>query len=212
MSARETEPEFPFGLRGDTREERPPAAQRSAEPPSPPRPSSPPPVPRSPLSPLPAPSPPSRAPLLVGLGVLSAAAVVLGLVVLGPDEEPARSTTDPAAAPAVLEARPASDVVTSATAVLRAWSHRGLTYPWWWAELRPLLSPGARAAYAHTDPEQLPVLGELRPVGQQRSGDTATVWFSTDAGRFGVDLSRTAPDGEWRAHRILFPGQESMFR
>ena len=219
MSARETEREFPFGLRGEAREERPPAPQRSTAPPSPlPRstqPASPPPrspVQRSPLPPLPAPSAPSRAPLFVGLGVLSAAAVVLGLVVLGPDEEPARSTTAPAAASDVPETRPASALVTSATAVLRAWSQRGLTYPWWWAELRPLLSPGARAAYAHTDPEQLPALGELRPVEHQRSGDTATVWFRTDAGRFGVDLSRTTPDGEWRAHRILFPGQESMFR
>jgi hypothetical protein len=110
-------------------------------------------------------------------------------------------------------AGPASEspAVVAATAVLQAWSRPGLAYPWWWRGLEPLLSPGARAAYAHTDPEQLPTLGDLSVVEEQDGGATATVWFRTEAGRFGVDLARGGADEEWLAHRILFPGQESMF-
>ncbi len=152
---------------------------------------------------------------LVALGLVLAAALGVGLYVLDARMQRAvdRATTAPTAASAApqVPAEQGSVLVGSATAVLEAWSEQELQYGWWWAELRPLLSPGARAAYAHTDPEQLPTLGEVRPVEQRSSATTATVWFATDAGRFGVDLARPSSDEDWRAHRILFPGQESMF-
>lgn len=149
---------------------------------------------------------------LVVVGVVLATALAVGLYLLDNRMQEAvdRATPTTEATVVAVPAQQGSTLVRSATAVLEAWSHRELAYPWWWAELRPLLSPGARAAYVGTDPERLPVLGELRPVAQRSSGTTATVWFRTDAGRFGVDLARTSDD-DWRAHRILFPGQESMF-
>jgi hypothetical protein len=144
------------------------------------------------------------------------AAVIGGLVLLRawPDDPaatpPAAGSSADASTLDVIGASADSVAAEVATAVLRAWSRPGLTYPWWWDGLRPLLSPGARAAYADTDPDQLPLLGDLRVVEERRAGRTATIWFRTDAGRFGVDLARAA-DGDWRAHRILFPGEESMF-
>ena len=159
-------------------------------------------------------SPPSsRAPVLAVAAVLLVALLGgLFLVWSWPDDgswSSGPSTGEVAGAPAAPVEEPP---VAAATAVLRAWSRPGLSYPWWWDGLRPLLSPGAQAAYAHTDPDRLPALGELRPVASDHAGATATVWFRTDAGRFGVDLAQAADDGQWRAHRILFPGQESMFR
>lgn len=156
-----------------------------------------------------------RPAMLVIVGVLLAAALALGLYVLDlqlqEDVDRATSTTTTASTLPEVPADQGSVLVRSATAVLEAWSERGLAYDWWWAQLEPLLSPGARAAYARTDPDKLPDLGEVEPVAQRSSDTTATVWFRTAAGRFGVDLSRPTSDGDWRAHRILFPGQESMF-
>jgi hypothetical protein len=150
--------------------------------------------------------------------VLAVAAVLLaaavgGLVLLRawPDDPAATAPTTSTSALEVDRAPADLPAVPAATAVLQAWSRPGLEYSWWWDGLRPLLSPGARAAYAHTDPDQLPTLGELSVVEERDDTTTATVWFHTDAGRFGVDLARTAEGDAWRAQRILFPGQESMF-
>ena len=103
--------------------------------------------------------------------------------------------------------------VVAASTVLETWSRRDLDYDTWWAGLRPLLTPGGRQAYAHTDPAQVPELGtlELDAVDQHPGGGTATVWFTTSGGRFGVDLSRREAGGAWLANRVIFPGQESMF-
>ena len=160
-------------------------------------------------------APSLRAPALGVAGVVLVA-VVGGLAFLltwpdDPADRTAPAVTSSTVEPGEDAADPDSAEVVAATAVLEAWSRPGLTYPWWWDGLRPLLSPGARAAYAHTDPAQLPELGEVRPVAERRDGTTATVWFRTDAGRFGVDLARSDDETDWRAHRILFPGQESMF-
>ncbi len=158
-------------------------------------------------------APPSaRGPLLaVAAVVLVALLGGLFLVWSWPDDG-SWSSGPPATEVGEPLATPEEPPVAAATAVLRAWSRPGLDYPWWWDGLEPLLSPGAQAAYAHTDPDRLPALGELRPVASEHDGRTATVWFRTDAGRYGVDLAQAADDGQWRAHRILFPGQESMFR
>ena len=105
------------------------------------------------------------------------------------------------------------DVVEAASAVLNRWSQPALGYDEWWSGLKPLLTPGGREAYSFTDPTQLPELADLTAdhVVLNPSGATATVWFETSDGRFGVDLSRKAATGEWRANRVVFPGQESMF-
>lgn len=105
------------------------------------------------------------------------------------------------------------EVVEAASAVLNRWSQPDLTYDKWWKGLRPLLTPGGREAYAYTDPRQVPELADLSAdhVVLNPSGATATVWFETSDGVFGVDLSRKDATGTWLANRVVFPGEESMF-
>jgi len=106
-----------------------------------------------------------------------------------------------------------SKVVEVATTVLENWSRPGAAYAGWWRRLEPLLTPGGRQAYAATDPSLVPDLGEIEveKVVLHEPGVTATVYFTTSEGRFGVDLSRRAPDAEWLANRVVFPDGESMF-
>lgn len=105
------------------------------------------------------------------------------------------------------------EVARSANEVLVAWSDRGVGYDEWWTRLEPLLTPGGREAYAFTDPEKLPDLGEItyRDLQRHRGGTTATVWFKTNAGRFGVDMSQQASGETWLANKVVFPGGRSMF-
>ncbi|WP_232679429.1 hypothetical protein [Nocardioides sp. R-C-SC26] len=103
--------------------------------------------------------------------------------------------------------------VDAATRVLGAWSQPARGYRDWWDALSPMLTPGGRQAYAYTDPQKVPVLGDLATsdVRMSAAGTTATVYFETSAGRYGVDLSWKSSAGEWLANRVVFPGRESMF-
>ncbi|MBJ7358178.1 hypothetical protein [Nocardioides sp.] len=105
------------------------------------------------------------------------------------------------------------EVVEAATAVLDTWSQPALRYDEWWQALEPLLTPGGREAYSFTDPTTVPELTELAAdhVVLNPSGATATVWFETSDGVFGVDLSRKSTTDTWLANRVVFPGEESMF-
>lgn len=97
--------------------------------------------------------------------------------------------------------------------VLGTWSRTDLGYAAWWSELRPLLSAGAREAYAFTDPAAVPEL-DLPASGEVTPGPypgTTTVRFETTAGVFGVDLARVRGTGPWRAERIIFPDQPSLY-
>ncbi len=106
-----------------------------------------------------------------------------------------------------------TEVADAATAVLDTWSSPGVEYAGWWRRLEPMLTPGGREAYAYTDPAQVPDLEaiELDEVELHDSGGTATVYFTTSEGRFGVDMSRRSPGAEWLANRVVFPDGESMF-
>jgi len=112
-----------------------------------------------------------------------------------------------------VEADQRDEVVDAATAVLDSWSQPALGYDEWWTGLKPLLTPGGREAYSFTDPAQVPELAEMTAdhVVLNPSGATATVWFETSDGAFGVDLSRKTATGAWLANRVVFPGEESMF-
>lgn len=104
-------------------------------------------------------------------------------------------------------------VTEAATTVLETWARNDVPYRAWWKALEPMLTPGAREAYAHTNPAKVPLLGEPEPTGKPdflADGRHATVFFDTDAGRFGVDLSSRGRG--WLANRVIFPGGESMFR
>lgn len=142
--------------------------------------------------------------------------LVFGDSLVGGEDKPgqpdAKKEDKPAAA-ATQDAAQQDEVVKAASAVLNRWSQPSLTYDKWWKQIRPLLTPGGREAYAYTDPHQVPELADLSPthVVLNPSGATATVSFDTSDGEFGVDLSRKDATGRWLANRVVFPGEESMF-
>jgi hypothetical protein len=100
-----------------------------------------------------------------------------------------------------------------ASVVLDTWSTPGADYAGWWRELKPMLTPGGQQAYAETDPTLLPDLKDIKldDVQLHDPGVTATVYFTTSEGRFGLDLSRRAAGAKWLANRVIFPDGESMF-
>jgi hypothetical protein len=154
--------------------------------------------------------------LAVLLVVLLAGGGIAAWAVLGRSDEAPSGAPEPppSSATTASPAAPDAPPVRAARAVLTRWSAPDLPYARWWAGLRPLLAPGGREAYAATDPQRVPPLG---PLGRPRmsagpSRDTTTVWFGTDDGRYGVDLTRAGGGEPWRGVRILFPGQSSGFR
>jgi hypothetical protein len=149
--------------------------------------------------------------LAVALLATVAILLVFGDRLVADDPKDADKDKETAVVPAEAEQR--DEIVDAAAAVLDTWSQPELAYDAWWAGLEPLLTPGGREAYSFTDPAQVPQLGELTPdhVVLSPSGATATVWFETTDGRFGVDLSRKDEKSTWLANRVVFPGGESMF-
>ena len=135
------------------------------------------------------------------------------LVGSGPQDAGKRPAGQDVVASPVVDEAQRDEVVDAAAAVLNRWSQPELAYDAWWQGLKPLLTPGGREAYAYTDPDKVPVLADLTPdhVVLNPSGATATVWFETSDGVFGVDLSRKGATGDWLANRVVFPGEESMF-
>lgn len=144
-------------------------------------------------------------------------AVVAVLLVFGDrlvaDDPSGSDKPDQDVAVTPVEAEQRDEVVDAAAAVLNRWSQPDLGYDEWWAGVKPLLTPGGREAYSFTDPAQVPELADMSAdhVVLNPSGATATVWFETSDGRFGVDLSRKGATGKWLANRVVFPGGESMF-
>ncbi len=131
-----------------------------------------------------------------------------------PEEQGAgEATAQQAAEEPSAEPETQRQVATIAVQVLETWSSPDLDYDAWWEGLRPMLTPGGREAYAFTDPRKVPDLGglEVDDVTVHGSGVTATVYVTTDEGRFGVDLSRKRTGGRWLAHRVVFPEGKSMF-
>ena len=151
--------------------------------------------------------------LAVALIATVAVLLVFGDRLVGDDPADQDDKDKDTAAAAPVEAEERDEVVDAASAVLDTWSQPELGYDAWWAGLKPLLTPGGREAYAYSDPAQVPQLDDLTAdhVVLNPSGATATVWFETSDGLFGVDLSRKAATGKWLANRVVFPGEESMF-
>ena len=148
----------------------------------------------------------------VALLAVIAVLLVFGDRLVADDPKPG-DKPDPGVAVTPVEAAQRDEVVDAAAALLNRWSQPDLGYDEWWAGVKPLLTPGGREAYSFTDPAQVPELADMSPdhVVLNPSGATATVWFETSDGRFGVDLSRKGATGKWLAHRVVFPGGESMF-
>ncbi|MGY1689436.1 hypothetical protein [Geodermatophilus sp. SYSU D01105] len=126
---------------------------------------------------------------------------------------PAAPSPDPGDAHAALPAPPPPPTeddashqaaLEAATAALTAFARPALDPGQWWAELAPLLSPTAAAAYEGTDPQAVPasaVTGPARPTPSV-SAYLATVLVPTDAGEYAVLLAREGGDSPWLVERI----------
>lgn len=151
--------------------------------------------------------------LPVAILALVATLVIFGDSIFDGSEPDRPDQGQTASSPTADDEQTRSAVVEAATAVLDTWSRPGVAYAGWWRQLEPMLTPGGREAYAYTDPAQVPDLEDIEvdEVEVHDSGSTATVYFTTSEGRFGVDMSRRSPGAEWLANRVVFPDGESMF-
>ncbi|MFC3688907.1 hypothetical protein [Aquipuribacter hungaricus] len=78
----------------------------------------------------------------------------------------------------------------------------------WWSELARLLSPTAQQAYAGTDPANVPgrtLTGPPTVTDGAGSAYLADVVIPTDAGDYGVLLSRSAGGDRWLVERFWLP-------
>jgi hypothetical protein len=92
----------------------------------------------------------------------------------------------------------------TATAAVTAFARPALEPGQWWAELVPLLSPAAAAAYEGTDPQAVPasaVTGPPRPTSSV-SAYLSTVLVPTDAGEYAVLLVREGDGSPWLVERF----------
>lgn len=82
----------------------------------------------------------------------------------------------------------------------------------WWTGVAPLLSPVAQQAYAGTDPANVPgrvVNGPPTVTDAAGSAYLAEVVVPTDAGDYGVLLSRAAEGDPWLVERFRVPEPRS---
>ncbi len=149
--------------------------------------------------------------LPVAILTLVATLVIFGDSIFdgGSNKEPDKSET----ASSGLTATDKKALTEVAEVVLDTWSTPGADYAGWWRQLKPMLTPGGQQAYAETDPTLLPDLQDIQldDVQLHDPGVTATVYFTTSEGRFGLDLSRRAAGAKWLANRVIFPDGQSMF-
>lgn len=94
--------------------------------------------------------------------------------------------------------------------VWAAFSHRGLPYRAWWAQLSPLLSEAARAEYVYDDPANIPAMRltsriRLAPRSPGEARYTAAVLVPTSLGLFRLDLERHTTKSGWLLFAIKFP-------
>ncbi len=89
-----------------------------------------------------------------------------------------------------------------------------MPYERWWAALKELLTPEAQESYSFTDPSRVPELSITGTPREESSGDpfVDTVYFRTDGGTFGVDLSRASVKARWMGESIIFPGGVSVLQ
>jgi hypothetical protein len=115
-------------------------------------------------------------------------------------EPPPSPTWDPASR---------EEATDAATAAMTAFARPRLDAQVWWAQLSPLLTPAAAAAYAATDPRNVParsVTGSAELVDDS-SAYLALVEVPTDAGDYVVLLAREGQDDPWLVERLLPPAQ-----
>jgi hypothetical protein len=125
-----------------------------------------------------------------------------------PAREAAAPTSSPS--PRFTVTAPAGTPLGAGERAWAAFSHRGVSYDAWWAQLKPLLSESARAVYVYDDPRNLPpmtITGQIhlaaKAPGEARY--TAEVVVPTSKGVFDLDLERHKIGSIWLLYAIKFP-------
>lgn len=97
--------------------------------------------------------------------------------------------------------------IAAADAVMRAYARPDLGFDEWWAQLQPLLDQKATADYAYMDPSRIVASSITGPgaITDESSAYVAYVYVSTNAGTYGVILSRADADSPWLASRFIVP-------
>ena len=118
------------------------------------------------------------------------------------DDELPEPGADPTWDPAARDA-----ATTTAREAMSAYARPDVDQATWWADLRPLLSDAAAAAYVTVDPARVPA----RDVtGDPALVDDTSPWLAgvavpTDAGTYRMLLSRDTADAPWRVERFAPP-------
>jgi len=105
---------------------------------------------------------------------------------------------------------PASTPLGAGERAWAAFSHRGLSYSAWWAQLKPLLSEAAQAVYVYDDPRNIPEMRitdkiHLAAKAPAEPRFTAEVIVPTSKGAFRLDLERHTIKSPWLLYAIKFP-------
>ena len=111
---------------------------------------------------------------------------------------------------AVAPTAPASTPLGAGERAWAAFSHRGLAYSAWWAQLKPLLSEAAQAVYVYDDPRNIPEMTitdkiHLAAKAPAEPRFTAEVIVPTSKGTFRLDLERHTIRSPWLLYAIKFP-------
>lgn len=97
--------------------------------------------------------------------------------------------------------------IAAAGTVMSAYARPDLGFEEWWAQLQPLLDQKATADYAYMDPSRIVASSVTGPgvITDESSAYVAYVDVPTNAGTYGLILSRADADSPWLASRFIVP-------
>ncbi len=92
---------------------------------------------------------------------------------------------------------------------MTAYARPDLPFEQWWAGLQPLLDNKATQDYAYMDPARIVATSVTGPavITDDTSAYVAFVDVPTNAGTYGVVLSRADADSPWLAGRFILPSE-----
>ncbi len=98
--------------------------------------------------------------------------------------------------------------IAAAQTVMLAYARPDLEFDEWWANLQPLLDQKATQDYAYMDPSRIVATTITGPpvITDETSAYVAYVDVPTNAGVYGLILSRVDGDSPWLASRFILPG------
>lgn len=100
-----------------------------------------------------------------------------------------------------------SEALELAETAMGLYARPDVAYEVWWADLQPMLSAGACAAYVTVDPARIPVRQVTGPaeLPEWTTPEVARVSVPTDVGSYLVVLARSDVDPVWRVERFVPP-------